>query len=193
MALVDLAPLERLAAHLDTIADLDRQADLVEPLLLRLETVLRDDNERGLLAGLDCNDQPMPPTQRETHQHSAWRTIKGRRVLVALATPPKAGDQGPIRHRKGGGKPLVPRGTQSRAIANARTAHGRLGPRSYFAALAWHAFDSDAGAPILAYHRTASGAPYPVRDVMSRPRPTAVGLAKKSLREWGEQLLQYKA
>lgn len=167
MALVTVDPggLETIRAHLQRIATVEQQAALVEPLLLRWETILAEDNKRGLLAGLDCNDQPMPPTQRERDTS--------------------------LSRRLGGGKPLVPRDTRSRAIRLARTGHGRSAS-GYFAALAWDGFTASNGRSILTMHRSAHGAPYPVRDVISRPRPTAVNLARNSLREWGETILKYK-
>lgn len=163
---VDLAPLKRVSAHLRRIADAGaaNAMPVVEPLLVEWETILQQDNERGLLAGLDCDDQPMPPTRREQ-------------------TPR-------LSNTLGSGPPLVPSGTASRAIQLARTAHGQdgVGFRAY---LAWEGFTAENGRHILSMHARPINAPYPRRDVIAKPRPTAIRRAREALRKWGRDLLRY--
>lgn len=163
---IDLTPIKRVSKALDRIARAG-SADampIIEPLMIRWETILKEDNERGLLAGLDADDQPMPKTQRELSPS--------------------------LSRRKGAGPPLVPRGRQSRAIALARTAHGHdgVGFRAY---LGWDGFLAEGnGRGVLGMHANPIGARYPKRDVIARPRPTAVRLAREALREWGRTLLR---
>lgn len=165
--MVDLAGLDAVQGRLDRALALD-----FTELMQEGARILQEDNRDGLLAGLDCDGNPMPETWRERNPEGFWFTRgvgPGRKVIRV------GGGQ-----ELGFGPPLVPRGGQSRAIANTRVGWTTAAPWHSF--LSWTGFDTADGRSILGLHAVPpAGAPYPRRDVIGRPRPTAIARFRKAL------------
>lgn len=247
LSITGLEQLGQLAGRLREAAALDLTDVMEEGGAMLLE-----DNERGLLAGLDCDEQPMPPTQRETttfagtiaHQAATeaaykaareaksgvsashrqeikaargklreakraaprkkgakgrkktgavryWERrvgqLEGRKLLVGervaaernLASTKAARDKARKRRTsraqtEGAGPPLVPHGAQSRAIRLLEVTEVGRDSAGWYVLAAWDSFDSKDGRPILEMHANPIDAPYPKRDVISKPRPSVV-------------------
>jgi hypothetical protein len=95
-----------------------------------------------------------------------------------------------ISQTKGSGKPLVPRGTSSRAISRAQTDSGRTGPHTWESVIFWQDFTSADGREILAMHANPVNAPYPRRDVIAQPRPSTTEKFVRRAREYVQNLLR---
>lgn len=167
MSRLDFSGVVNVQARLRRVAALSR-AD-IEPLLQEGGRILIEDNARGLLAGEDAHGAPMPATQRELGIGSS--------------------------RREGSGPPLAPKRRQSRAIA--WFARGGGAPRygqdgtGYFVDAGWDSFTAPNGRDILSMHAyPAAGARYPRRDVISRPRPTAVARFREAVRVWAQNLIR---
>lgn len=161
----NLEGLVKIRKHLERAAKLD-----YTPLMEEGARILQQDNIRRSLAGLDCNDQSMPSTQRERD--------------------PKQTQLG----AKGTGKPLDPNREQSRIVANVRVSWTQNHAAPWYSTLAWMGFDSKRGEPILAFHAHTRGHdwPYPKRDVISHPTPTATKKFRAALRAFVRSELRKK-
>ncbi len=150
LTVTNLEGLTRVRKRLEAINRLD-----FTPLMAEGARILNEDNRRRALAGLDCNDQPMPVTMRE----------------INAATS----------RRKGTGPPLAPNRRASRVIQLAETSYTRSAP--WVSMLRWIGFDSKNGLPILGLHAYEVGTnhPYPRRDVISNPTPIAVARFREAL------------
>lgn len=150
LTITNLEGLTKVRKRLERIQQLD-----FSPLMAEGARILKSDNTRRALAGLDCNDQPMPVTMRE--------------INAAMS------------RRKGTGPPLAPNRRASRVINLTETAYSRSSP--WVATLRWIGFDSKNGKSILGMHAYDVGTnhPYPRRDVISNPTPTAVRLFREAL------------
>jgi len=161
LTVTNLEGLTKVRKRLEAIQQLD-----FSPLMVDGERILREDNTRRALAGLDCNDNPMPVTMRE--------------INTAMS------------RRKGTGPPLAPNRRASREInpGVVQTASTRSAP--WLATLRWVGFDAKNGMPILGMHAYAVGSnhPYPRRDVISHPTPTAVAKFRAALRAFVRQQLR---
>lgn len=163
---LDLSGIVNVQTRLGRLANLTRET--VRPLLEEGGRILIEDNERGLLAGLDANDQPMPPTKRQM--------------------------DGGKSKRLGAGPPLVPNRKASRAILWFGKGGGavRYGQDAtgYFVDAGWDSFTASNGRDVLSMHANPVNAPYPRRDVISHPRPTAVRRFRAAVNVWARNLLR---
>jgi len=84
----------------------------------------------------------------------------------------------------GTGPPLAPNGVASRVVNQTETASTRSAP--WVSYLRWISFDAENGLSILGMHAHQEGHswPYPKRDVISHPTPTAVRRFREELRRF---------
>ncbi len=184
-ALDRLAKIEGLLARIAT-------ADPT-PLLEEFERIVEADNERGVLAGLDKDGNPMPPVtyrpkaskgpglsrKQQSPRHNAF----GKRYQAT-------GDNlTSSQYRKLDGPPLAPRRKASRVIKN-------LDIGSFYdpatgkgiAFGAWKGVVSKKGVAFLAFHFNGEGR-LPRRDLRG-VRPWGREQAKQALRRWWKSLLK---
>lgn len=151
--------LARIRLHLRRAAALD-----CTELMEEGARILREDNERRALAGLDCEDRPMPPTRREMDPD--------------------------LSRRRGSGPPLAPNRIASRVIRLVQVTWTTAAP--WASLLRWAGFDANNGRPVLGMHANpGGGARYPRRDVISRPTPTAVKRFRQAARDFVRAKLRY--
>lgn len=157
---LDLSALERIRATLERAEGID-----FTELMIEGARILQEDNERYLLEGLDCDGRAMPATWRERNPEGFWFTRgagPGRKRVHVWGG-----------REAGYGPPLLPHREQSRAIRNTQVGWTTAEP--WAASLTWVGLDTDDGRAILGLHaHPGPGAPYPRRDVVSRPRPATV-------------------
>lgn len=140
----DISGIGRIIKHLKSLSDIE-----IRPLAEEMGRIMVEENRRRLLAGLDSDEKPMPPTKRELGIGSS--------------------------QRRGSGPPLVPRRTASRAIALFRVIrYERSGKGEMRIVCGWDSFDTRKGQSIPDLHaRPGPGARYPRRDI-KRVGPTAI-------------------
>lgn len=160
------AGLANLEAKLQTFASID-----LTPVVEAWEVVLHDDNRRGLEAGLDGEGKPLEPvTYRPKAVKSVDMTILPHNNLTRS------------RYRSLSGPPLIPRGLQSRAITNYRTASAKLPSGDYAAVGAWEEILDVNGEPFLSAHFEGKNG-LPIRDLRG-VRPQALAEATEALRDF---------
>jgi hypothetical protein len=123
-------------------------------VLPALEKEMWEDNRDGLLASTDKDGKPLAPL--------AASTLKNR--------------------ARGNGGPLVPRGRQSRFIANYRVGSIKLGDGNYKLIGAWQDVRSKKGVAFAGFHIEGAGR-LPVRDIAG-VRPTGKAKIQAKLKEW---------
>jgi hypothetical protein len=120
---------DRLIARLGAIADPD-----ANPLMLEWETIVREDNRDGALRGVDRYDVPyvpvtyrpkISPPAKATKRQRNYAPADRRGVFAGLGDHPAGTNNNltPAEYRLLGGKPLDPRGPNSRIITNLVTDH----------------------------------------------------------------------
>jgi hypothetical protein len=184
MAKFDFAALGRLQAKLAVLAHPDPT-----PLLLQWREIIKQDNRRGILAGLDKDGKPMPPvTYRPKGSPLHWGARKQAAKVAASATPAH-NNLTSTQYRHLSGPPLAPRGVNSRVITNLLTQHGYDSSRGvYFAEGAWREVVSTKGVYFLPYHFAGSGN-LPKRD-LTGIRPWGRQQLVAALQKWGRDLLR---
>jgi hypothetical protein len=183
---LDFAPVARVRNALQKIADLD-----ASPLATILEGVLREDNRRGVLAGLDGDGNPMTPTK---YRRSSVSANPGMTAAFGELGPGYArlavGDYGQSlstkEYQNKSGPPLAPQGERSRVVSNYFTVHERSGDL-YTVEGYWDNIFSKKGVPFLhahfvGLHATYFGATGNGRHTVNLPRRDLVGL-----RAWGRE------
>jgi hypothetical protein len=171
---------DELAKKLRRLRDPDA-SDLMEDW----ERVIVEDHRRGVLAGLDKDDQPMPPLK---YRGGRGAPTKGRKksqfgTVKHPNNPGSGGNLSTSQYRKLTGPRLAPRGEESRVITNLHTGHGRdAKTNAWFAVGAWDRVVSKKGVPFLMFHFNGEGRlpRYDLRGV----RPEGFRQAVQLLRQW---------
>ncbi len=106
------------------------------------------DNTRGVMAGIDANDQPMLPV---TYRTGVAKPIKrtGRKRAIPARGGFTAGGLTTAQYKLLTGPPLAPRGLGSRVITNLETGHSTGSP--WFAVGAWRDVVDAKGRAFLKY------------------------------------------
>lgn len=119
-----------------------------------LERIAWEDNRDGLLASTDKDGRPLAPLSAATLKDRA----------------------------RGSGGPLVPRGRQSRAIANYRVTSFQRQDGNWVLLGAWQNVLSRRGVPFLGFHAEGRGH-LPVRDIFG-VRPTGKQKIQAAMKAW---------
>ncbi len=159
------------------------------PLMLDWREILENDNEVGIMAGLDGFDQPFTPVTYRPVDVSRRRKDVDRRVLSNNNLTSSW-------YRELDGPPLAPRELESRSITNFRTAHE---PDSFspgysggWSALgSWEDFLSVDGEEILPFHTHGEGN-LPVRN-LQHVRPGSIVKARQVLTDFIRDILNLKS
>lgn len=151
----------------------------VAPLLTLLENTIEADNRRGVLAGTDGDDKPMPLTWRQQNEESVWVTkvLPDGRVVRFKMLGWKEGGKGPA---------LAPHGESSRTVQSLRTAFFMDGPGEWVVVGAWENVLSKTGVPFLPFHFRGEGK-LPRRDLAGL-RPAGYREAVESVDVWAEAM-----
>lgn len=163
------------------------------PLMEQWERIIVEDNRKGVLAGTDKDDRPMPPLK---YRGGSGAKTKGRKggtrgtVAVGANNPGTGGNLTTAEYQKLTGPRLAPRGAQSRVITNLHTGSGRDpgNANRWFAVGAWADVVTKAGKKLLPYHFDGVGRnpQYDLRGV----RAWGQKQAREALRQWVEGLLK---
>lgn len=187
------------AARLSTIKN------YVGPLMMAWAKVLVEDNRRGVLAGVDGNDQPVKPTSyrqsftqagidKPTYVKSVFnvQTNASWRVNVSGTQSGSGYKPGPLanlttrEYKKQSGPPLAPRGMASRIISNyaieAVQNENILGVEGR-----WYEVVDKKGRSFLPYHFNG-GKHLPMRNMVGLRR-WGKQRARRDLREWINDLM----
>lgn len=136
-----------------------------------MEDVIVEDNRRGVLAGVQCDDTPMPDVTYRNGKKKRTATRKGDRfgtkvggykgpkLTLGRTTIPATAANGNLttaEYQKLTGPPLAPRGDESRVIANLFTKHYQAGD-VWIAEGAWLNVVSAKGVPFLHFHFEGAG------------------------------------
>lgn len=186
---IDLSGLDRLVERFRKIANPDPK-----PLMLSLSKIVEDDNRKGVLAGIDCRGNPMPPVTYRPKPAPIKLTRaqknnpkKGARrgVFAGIGAHP-AGTNNNLtsaEYRRLAGPPLAPRGAFSRVITNLRFLFGEPVPGTQWELIGyWEEVVNTKGQRFLHYHFEGSGR-LPVRD-LAGIRPAGVAKARNAARAW---------
>lgn len=179
----------------------------VEPLLNEWRDILVEDNRKGVLAGTDKFDRPMPPlkyrdgTGAKTRARVRTSEAFGSLDRAAAAETNRAflGRHGrgknqvrfnnlkADQYRRQTGPRLAPRRTASRVITNLKTAWARLGTNSWHVVAGWEKVVSKKGVHFLPYHFDGMGhnPRYDLRGVRAWGRARA----REALRDWIQTLM----
>lgn len=155
-ATFDWSGFERFDRQLSGLVDPD-----FSPLMLDWEKTIVEGNRRGVLAGLDGNDRPMPHLKYRTgagkKRIAKWRN-KGPNGFGTTLHPASAFGLGHTAadYEAATGPRLAPFGERSRIITNLFTGHGRDGA-VWYAEGAWFEVVSDKGFPFLRVHFAGLG------------------------------------
>lgn len=162
-------------------------------LMVTWEKIIVEDNRKGVLAGTDKDDRPMPPLK---YRGGAGASTKGRKggargtVAVGAHNPGSGGNLSTAEYRKLTGPRLAPRREQSRVITNLFTAHGRdpANANRWFAIGAWQGIVTRKGEELLPLH---------FRGMGRNPRYDLAGVrawgqrqAREALRQWVDRMLK---
>lgn len=204
MARVNVAAIGRLQQRLEKLADPDPT-----PLMLDWQQILIDDNRRGVLAGLDCNDVPM---ERVTYRPAA-NAPKGRVTARMRNGAPRGKGLGvsagfgpaaaglnnnltPAEYRTLSGPPLAPRRESSRVITNLVTGHGiDAETDNWYAEAWWEEVVSVRGVLFLPAHFTGANVgrgrmvKLPIRNLRG-VRQWGRRKALRALQQWGWALVK---
>ena len=167
------------------------------PLLERWVETLIEGNRRGVLSGVDGNDQPMPPLK---YRQGAGKRTRNRQA-GSYGTPVHESTGWGLyasglhdtlassQYRQLTGPRLAPRGDASRAIKNL---HGEIrhqpGSRVWEAVGAWYGVVSHEGTPFLPFHFEGQGRNprYDLRPI----RPRDYQFCLNAFRAWAHGLLR---
>lgn len=146
------------------VAKLNR---LIDPdfslLMARWEAIMREDNTRGVMAGLAGDDATLAPVTYRTGINAPLRR-RNRYAFGNLPPQTSAGDNlTSAEYRRLTGPPLAPRGLRSRVVTNYVTRSGYDG-REWFSEAAWLNVVDRKGRPFLIYHFEGRGR-LPRRDL----------------------------
>lgn len=196
-AIFNLAPIQRLRRGLAKLESVDPT-----PILETLEAVLQEDNRRGVMGGIDGDDQPMIRTTYRMSLISANANMSARvGELPAEFTRKETNDIGSSlktsEYKKLSGPPLAPRGEGSRVISNYRTNNGREG-KGWFVEGSWIDILSRKGVPFIGAHFRGLHAFFFSTNPNGKRRGYTVNLPRRNLvglRKWGrdEARAQVKA
>lgn len=184
MATVEWPGYNRLRAALATLADPDASA-----LMRNWERIIVEGNRRGVLSGLDGNDQPMAPLKYRGGAAKATRNRKGPRFG---ANPKFSSLHQPTtrEYQQMTGPRLAPQYANSRVIMNLRTGHGRdpVNRYQWFAVGEWDEVVNEKGVAFLPFHfaedrgRAVHLPRYDLRPV----RPADKRLAQREMVKWAK-------
>lgn len=170
------------------------QADY-EPLMIQWAFIIKADNRRGVLAGLDKDGSPMTPVRYRpklgTGGKAGPKNRKKDRGYKGFG-PMASGLHGNLsssEYRKLDGPPLAPRRTNSRVITNLRFERGRNGSVWWVEAF-WQDVVSTSGISFLPYHFLGLGR-LPVRN-LAGIRPEGRAKAQRSLKTYALRLARGK-
>lgn len=187
----NLDAIDRLQARFERIANPDARG-----LMATWIEIIKEDNRRGVLAGLDKDGIPLPGVkyrpigvaQKLTKAQRGGLRANARqgRYSPAFVTV-SHGNLSSSEYRKLDGPPLAPRRQFSRVITNLKTDY--LPPQSSTGGgVQWEAFGwwdqvvSSKAVPFLIYHFTGAGN-LPVRN-LAGVRPEGVQRARETARNW---------
>ena len=161
MAQIDWQGYDRLDLALGTLIEFD-----AAPLMDQWGAILIEGNRRGVLSGVDGNNQPMPPLK---YRGGFGIKTRNRRVPDFGTTLFESTGIGPYasglndnlssaEYRKQVGPRLAPRGQASRAIKNLHQAveYDPLS-KTWYAVCAWFQVVSTDNVPFLPYHFEGTG------------------------------------
>lgn len=162
------------------------------PLMETWEKIIVEDNRKGVLAGTDKDDRPMPPLK---YRGGKGASAKGRKggargtVAAGANNPGTGGNLTTAEYQKLTGPRLAPRGANSRVITNLHTGSGRDpgAANRWFAMGAWLDVVSKRGAKILPAH--FSGLNRLPRYDLAGVRAWGQKQAREALRQWAGKLL----
>lgn len=183
---VDLSGLDRLTARVSKLGALD-----ATPLMATFMRIIERDNRRGLLAGQDKDGRPLAPVTYRPVRPKATdarqrNNARGRSGIFGGLGPMAAGLNNNLtsaEYRRLAGKPLIPRGANSRAITNLRTEYSHSADmRTWEATGVWDQFVDGRGRKILPYHLNGRGR-NPIRDIAG-VRPQGREEARKAAVAW---------
>jgi hypothetical protein len=163
------------------------------PLMEQWGDAMREDNRRGILAGLDKDDNPMPITQRQLqHQatHRRFATFKRTKNIRVSRRSPAISGAARRALTEQDGPPLAPARERSRSIANYGTSYTRTGQR-WEAIGFWADVVSNRGIPFLKFHFAGPqhNPRLPIRD-LAGIRAYGMNLCKKAATLWARSLLK---
>lgn len=195
---------DALIARLGVIADPDPTS-----MLLEWEQIIEADNRKGVLAGLDKDDQPMIPVTYRPRGLSkrAVRAVKratkraraknAQRGFFSGYGPASQGLHNNLPHAaylRLLGPPLAPRGANSRVITNLFTEHRQTGQNMWEATGSWKEVVDTKGQPFLHGHFQGlytgknQSIKLPKRDLRG-VRQWGRAEAMKAMNRWGKRLL----
>lgn len=162
-------------------------------LMVTWEKIIVEDNRKGVLAGVDKNDQPMPPLAYRggTGAATKGRKSKARGTVAAGAHNPGVGaNLTTAEYKKLTGPRLAPRGASSRSITNLHTGSGRdpAAANRWFAIGAWADVVSKKGVKFFPFHFRGAR-PNPVYDLRG-VRAWGRKQAREALRQWVNAMLK---
>ena len=187
MATFDFPGLARLKKKLDRLGNPD-----ASDLMGQWRQILAEGNRRGVLSGLDGNDQPMTPLK---YRNGAGKTTRNRRV-------PKYGKPtfGPWlgrganltteEYQKLTGPRLAPRGEESRVIRNLYTETRYSNPGHWTAVAAWRDVVSRKGFKFLPVHFEGSARANIPRYDLRPVRAEDYRYCVNAFRAWARKLLR---
>lgn len=165
------------------------------PLMETWERIIVEDNRKGVLAGTDKDDKPMPPLQ---YRNGAGASTKGRKgaakgtVAVGAHNPGVNGNLTTAEYKKLTGPRLAPRGVNSRVITNLHTGSGRDpgNANRWFALGAWADVVSKKGVAFLPAHFAGDRRLRLPKYDLTGVRAWGQKQAREALRQWVEGLLK---
>ena len=177
---VDWPGYDALQANLSHLTQFDAR-----PLMERWKDIVVEGNRRGVLAGVDGHDNPMPPLK---YRDGKGRNTRHRKVGAAGTSLHDATGRGPYatglhdnltteQYRKLTGPRLAPRRDGSRAIKNLRTRIDHDPASNEWSVIgAWHQVVSVKGVEFLPFHFRGDGRlpKYDLRPVREKDRQFAL-------------------
>lgn len=178
--------LKAIQERLNRLANLTDEA--VAPLLDELRDIVTEDNRKGVLAGRDKSDQPMPETKYRLNRVSRTRARTRKQGFGMTRFGLQGDNLTSAEYRTLTGPPLAPRRDRSRVIANFVTRAGKSGQGRYFVEWGWANVVNAKGQTFLQYHFDGKGR-LPKRDLRG-VRPWGQERMKRALREWSRGVLK---
>ena len=189
MAKFEFVGLGRLMSSLSALQHPDPR-----PLLSKWQTIIEDDNRRGVLAGTDKDGKPMDGvTYRPIKSgQSKWSKRKEAKHARGVSEPSHDNLTG-AQYRRLTGPPLAPRGASSRVIKNLQTGQGYDSSAGvFYAEGVWFDVESKKGREFLEAHfdgKDTGRCKLPQRDLRGL-RPWGRMQCLKALQDWGADLLR---
>jgi hypothetical protein len=194
----NLEAFDRLGARFARLQNPDARG-----LMLTWQTIIKEDNRRGVLAGLDKDGQPLiPVTYRpkgtpekptKSQRYGQRANIRYGRFLPGFLLA-SYGNLTTREYQKLGGPPLAPRGQFSRVITNLLEGHaGPIGPTQWAAECYWDQVVSRQGVPFLGFHFRGEplgrGGPSKRRDLRGI-RPEGIAKAREVAVNWMRDMVR---